>query len=157
MEEIVATLSENGVAYGINLVAALAIFFIGKWLVSLAAKIITKILTRARIDKTLVTFVGHLITMIGLAFVIIAAVNKLGVETTSIVAMLGAAGLAVGLALQGSLANFAAGVVLIVLQPFKVGDVVEIDGHVGTVKELQIFNTIIHTLDNRRLIFPNGK
>ena len=148
---------EYSALYGVNIVAACAIFFIGRILARVIANLIEKVMVKARIDQTLVSFVKNLAYMAMIVFVALAAISKLGVETTSLIAMLGAAGLAVGLALQGSLANFAAGVLLVIFKPFKIGDVVEIDGRVGTVKEIHIFNTIIHSLDNQRLIIPNAK
>lgn len=157
MEEIMNTVSTYLLTYGFRVLAALVILFVGRWIVDLLTKIISSLLDKARFDRTLSSFIQHLITMAGMAFVIIAAVNKLGVETTSIVAVVGAAGLAVGLALQGSLANFAAGVLLIIFKPFKVGDCIQLGSEVGIVQSLQIFNTVVHTLDNRRLILPNSK
>ncbi|MFH1460172.1 MAG: mechanosensitive ion channel domain-containing protein [Candidatus Omnitrophota bacterium] len=143
--------------YGLNIIAAILIFIIGKWLAKLVVSIVKKILTKAKIEKTLTNFVSNIVNVGLMAFVIIAALNKLGVETTSFIAVLGAAGLAVGLALQGSLANFAAGVLLIIFKPFKVGDFIQAGGALGTVQEIQIFNTIIHTMDNRREFVPNAK
>lgn len=157
MDSLTEKAYEFLITYGISIIAAALIFFVGKWIIGFISGMIEKVLKKAKVDHTLCSFVRHLVYMGGMAFVIVAAINKLGVETTSIVAMLGAAGLAVGLALQGSLANFAAGVVLIILKPFKVGDCIQIDGEVGIVQELQIFNTIVHSLDNRRLIYPNSK
>ena len=157
MEELLEQVYVYCATYGLNIIAAFLIFFIGKWVAKIASNILKKVLEKAHFDKTLTSFVAHLVYAGCLVVVFVAALSKLGVETTSIVAMVGAAGLAVGLALQGALANFAAGVILILFQPFKVGHVVEIDGQVGTVSEIQIFNTVIHTLDNRKLIFPNAK
>lgn len=108
-------------------------------------------------EKTLALFVRH-ITYFGMVvFVIIAALNKIGLQTTSLIAVLGAAGLAVGLALQGSLANFAAGIMLIIFKPFKAGDYIEAGGTSGIVQEVRIFNTILITLDNKRVFVPNSK
>jgi len=157
MEELINGMYEYLLTYGMRILAAIIIFIVGRWIVKLLANILSKILEKGKVDITLRSFVSHLVNMIGMAFVLIAAINKLGVETTSLVAVVGAAGLAVGLALQGSLANFAAGVILIVLKPFKVGDCVDLGGNVGIVQSIQIFNTIVNTLDNRRLILPNSK
>jgi small conductance mechanosensitive channel len=157
MEELTQKTYDFILTYGMSILAAALIFIIGKIVVRFLSNIVGKILEKAKVDKTLCSFVSHLVSMGGMLFVVIAAINKLGVETTSLVAVLGAAGLAVGLALQGSLSNFAAGVILIVLKPFKVGDCVEIGDEVGIVQELQIFNTIINTLDNRRIIYPNSQ
>ncbi|MFA5059181.1 MAG: mechanosensitive ion channel domain-containing protein [Candidatus Omnitrophota bacterium] len=145
------------IQYGINLLAAVVIFILGKWAAQIVSKIVDKSMTRSKINRTLVTFAKDMVYFIILAFAVIAALNKLGVETTSFIAVLGAAGLAVGLALQGSLSNFAAGVMLIIFQPFHVGSTVEAGGALGVVEEIQIFNTIIVTSDGKRIIVPNAK
>jgi small conductance mechanosensitive channel len=112
---------------------------------------------RNQVDKTLISFVCSLVYVLLLAFVIIAAINKLGIQTTSFIAIIGAAGLAIGLALQGSLANFAAGVLMIIFRPFKVGDLIEGGGTTGTVEEIQIFTTQLKSADNKTIIVPNSK
>ena len=144
-------------AWLMNIVIATVIVFVGrkvvKWLVSLVEKMMTK----AGMDEILVNFIGSIVNAVLLLFVIIAALDQLGVETTSLIALIGAAGLAVGLALQGSLQNFAAGVMLIVFRPFKLGDFVEAGGVVGVVEEISIFSTIMKTGDNREIIVPNGQ
>jgi small conductance mechanosensitive channel len=157
MEESINRMYEYVALYGMNMVAALFIFIVGRWCAKIITNILSTLLEKAKIELTLVTFIRHLSYIGLLVFVIIAALSKLGVETTSFVAVLGAAGLAVGLALQGSLANFAAGVLLIMFKPFKVGDLVQVCGDTGTVKEINIFNTIMHTPDNQRKIIPNSK
>lgn len=143
--------------YGLNLVAAVLIFIIGKWIAGILTSIIAKLMTKANVDATLVGFVKNLSYVGLMTFVVIAALGKLGIQTTSFVAIIGAAGLAVGLALQGSLANFAAGVILILFKPFKVGDFIIAGGEMGTVKEIQIFNTILAHPDNRKVIVPNAQ
>ncbi|MDD4955155.1 MAG: mechanosensitive ion channel [Candidatus Omnitrophica bacterium] len=143
--------------YGINFVYAILIFFIGKWAARLVSKISSAAMGRAKLNETLASFFKNIIYYVILIFVCIAALNKIGIETTSFVAIIGAAGLAVGLALQGSLANFAAGVMLILFQPFKVGDEVEAGGASGKVKEIQIFSTIIDAADKKIVIIPNAK
>jgi small conductance mechanosensitive channel len=145
------------VQWGVNLLAAILIFVIGKWVAGLVSKTFEKAMKRGKVNETLASFAKHLIYYGILAFVAIAALNKLGVETNSFVAIIGAAGLAVGFALQGSLANFAAGVMIILFQPFGVGDTIEAGGAAGTVKEIQIFSTIILSADNKRIIVPNSK
>ena len=150
-------IAENGITFLINLVAAAAIFFIGRWVAQLVAGLIKKAMDKAKVDPTLTKFVKNLIYSIMLVFVVIAAIGRLGVQTGSFIAILGAAGLAVGLALQGSLSNFAAGVMMIIFKPFKVGDYVEAGGTSGTVKEIQIFNTILNTPDNKMVIIPNAQ
>ena len=159
MENLMTQLQEfaeaNLVTYGYGLVAALLVFFIGKWVAGKIARW-SKALLGKRIDATVATFVGNLIHIVLIAFVAIAALDQLGVETTSLVAIVGAAGLAVGLALKDSLGNFAAGVMLIIFRPFKVGDYVEAGGAAATVKEIKIFATIMTTPDNKVITVPNG-
>lgn len=143
--------------YGVNVLAALAIFVIGKWVAAILAKVSERALLKSKIKETLATFTKNIVYFTILTFVCIAALNKLGIETNSFIAIIGAAGLAVGLALQGSLSNFAAGVMMILFEPFEINDYVEAGGAAGTVKEIQIFNTIIHTTDNKKVIVPNAK
>lgn len=143
--------------YALNLIAALVIFIVGKWVAKLVANIVARLFDRTNVDRTLASF-GRNITYFGLlTFVVIASLNKIGIETSSFLAVIGAAGLAVGLALQGSLSNFASGVMMIIFHPFKVGDYVEAGGAEGTVSEIQIFSTIIMTKDNKKIIVPNSK
>jgi small conductance mechanosensitive channel len=157
MQDITHTLYGYVVLYGMNVFAALAIFFIGKWTAHTIARILEQMMERANVEKTLASFAKNMAYVGMLAFVVIAALNKLGVETTSFIAVLGAAGLAVGLALQSSLANFAAGVMLVIFKPFKAGDFIEAGGTTGTVQEIQIFNSLLNAPDNRRVIIPNSK
>ena len=125
MNNILDKAYEYLITYGVSLVAAILIFIIGKWVARLASKIIENLLLKAKVEKTLASFVKHISYFGLLVFVIIAAISKIGIQTTSFIALIGAAGLAVGLALQGSLSNFAAGVMLIIFKPFKVGDFIE--------------------------------
>lgn len=157
MQETIDKMYGYLIQYGLNLVAAILIFIIGKWAARLVSNLVEAALLKAKIEKTLATFGKNMSYFAMLAFVVIAALNKLGVETNSFLAVIGAAGLAVGLALQGSLSNFAAGVMMIIFQPFKLGDYVEAGGAEGTVTDIQIFSTIIHTKDNKRVIVPNAK
>ncbi|MBF0478571.1 MAG: mechanosensitive ion channel [Candidatus Omnitrophica bacterium] len=149
--------NEFGLKYGVNLVWALVIFLIGKILARVIARFLEKVMRRSNLDATLISFLKELVYFGILAFVIIAALNQLGVQTTSIVAIVGAAGLAIGLALQGSLSNFAAGVMIIILKPFRLGDAVQAGGVTGEVKEIKIFNTLIATADNQHVMVPNSK
>jgi small conductance mechanosensitive channel len=143
--------------YGLSFVYAILIFIIGKWVASLASKMAGAAMTKSKLNETLASFLKNIIYYVLLIFVVIAALNKIGIETTSFVALIGAAGLAVGLALQGTLANFAAGVMLILFQPFKLGDKVEAGGASGVVKEIQIFSTIMESEDKKTIIVPNAK
>ena len=143
--------------YGLKVIIALAIFFIGKWVAKRVVNVVKKMMTRAKVDDTLVTFAGNVLYGLVLAFVVIAALSQLGVETTSLAAVLAAAGLAIGLALQGSLSNLAAGVMIILFRPFKNGDYIEGGGTAGTVEEISIFTTNLKTPDNRRVVVPNNQ
>jgi len=142
---------------GLNIIAAVVILIVGRIIVGFIARMVQRLMTKRNVDETLTKFVVSL-TRIGLlTFVVIMAIKKLEVEVTPFVAIIGAAGLAVGFALQGTLANFASGVMLIIFKPFKVGEYVEGGGSAGTVDAVQIFNTILKTPDNKRVIIPNSK
>lgn len=151
------TLESVVLEYGLNLVFALLIFFIGWWLARVISSSSKRILLKRHLDPTLAKFVGSLMYGLLIIFVIIAALGRLGVQTASLVAVLGAAGLAIGLALQGSLANFAAGVLMIVLRPFKVGDYITAGGSAGSVLEIGMFTTRLRSPDNKIIIVPNTK
>ncbi len=158
MDKAIDALRGYMLQYGVNILAAVLIFILGRMAARFVAGIVEKILLKAKVNVTLVSFGKHLGYYVLMTFVVIAALNKMGVETSSFIAVIGAASLAVGLALQGSLSNFASGVMLILFQPFKVGDVIEAGGAHGRVHEIQIFNTIIVSLDNqKRIIVPNSK
>ncbi len=149
---------QAAVGFGLNLLAAIAIFVIGQWLSKIIARFVKRLLARNHaVDVMLVNFLSTFAYYISLAFVIIAALNRLGIQTTSIIAVLGAAGLAIGLALQGSLSNFAAGVLMVFFRPFRVGDFIEGAGTIGTVKEITLFTTTLLSPDNKTVIIPNTK
>lgn len=143
--------------YGWNLLAAIAVFVIGRWMAKLVTRAMMRAARKARVDETLVGFFDNLIYMVLLTVVCISALAKLGVDPNGLTAVLAAMGFAVGMALQGSLGNLAAGIMLVFFKPFRVGDLVEVAGNRGTVVEIQIFNTILLTLDNIRIIVPNNK
>ncbi len=157
MEDVLNTIYTYLATYGLKVLAALVIFIVGRWLANIISNLLKKALIKARVDETLARFAKNLSYIAMLVFVVIAAVSKLGVDTTSFAVVIGAAGLAIGFALQGSLGNFASGVMLIIFKPFKVGDFIEAAGKKGTVKEIQIFNTILNSPDNVRIIIPNGQ
>lgn len=150
-----------GVAYvgnfGLKLVAAIAILIIGYMIAGLIKQWSIKLMKRRNLEPTLIGFIASLLYALLLAFVVIAALSELGIETASFIAVVGAAGLAIGLALQGSLANFAAGVLMLIFRPFKADDFVEAAGVSGTVEEIHIFTTQLRTGDNKTVIIPNGK
>jgi small conductance mechanosensitive channel len=143
--------------WGIKLLAAILIFLIGKWIAKMVGKIIHTAMIKSKTDETLATFISNITYFLLLIFVVIAAISKLGVQTTSFVAIIAASGLAIGLALQGSLANFAAGVMLILNHPFKMGDNITTAGQTGKVHEIQMFSTILTDPDGRAIIIPNSK
>ncbi|OKY75340.1 MAG: mechanosensitive ion channel protein [Desulfobulbaceae bacterium DB1] len=157
MEDILVQVQEVITFYGLNILAALIIYIIGRLTAKFLQGFAEKLMTKGKVDPTLIHFVGNLAYIGMLTFVILAALNQLGIQTTSFIAVLGAAGLAVGLALQGSLSNFAAGVLLILFHPFKKGDFIEAAGTAGTVEEIQIFTTMLATPDNKAIIVPNSK
>ena len=136
---------------------AIALFFIGRVLARFAKRIVRKIMTKAQIDPTLTAFATNILFYAIMAFVVLAVLGQLGIETTSLIAAIGAAGLAIGLALQGSLTNFAAGIIIIIFRPFHVGDWVEVDGYSGYIIEIELLATTLKTLDNRTVVIPNGK
>jgi small conductance mechanosensitive channel len=157
MDAFLDTIYKDLAQYGPKALGALVIFLVGRWLAGVAGRIVEKAMVKAHIDKTIAKFAKNL-THIGiLVVVVIAALGTAGVATAQFAVVIGAAGLAVGLALQGSLANFASGFLMVIFRPFKVGDFIEAAGVKGTVKEIQIFNTLINTPDNIRVIIPNAQ
>jgi small conductance mechanosensitive channel len=144
------------IPWGLNIVLALVTFVVGRWIARLVTRGLSHVLTRANIDDTLNRFLSNIAYTALFAVVVIAALNQLGVDTTSVLAVFAAAGLAVGLALKDSLSNFAAGVMLILYKPFKVGDYIEAAGTAGSVETIGIFNTILKTPDNREVSVPNA-
>ena len=156
IEHIMALVSGYIVTYGIKFIVAIAIFIVGKWLANMIAGFLENSLKKKGVDVTLSAFVKNIVYYILLIIVIIAALGQLGIQTASFVAIIGAAGLAIGLALQGSLANFAAGVLIILFRPIKTGDFVEIAGVSGSVSEISIFATTLLTGDNKTVIVANA-
>jgi len=142
--------------YGLQILAAIAIFVIGRWVAKWLVGVARRLMRNANTDEILIGFVGNVLYGLALAFVVIAALSQLGVETTSLAAIIAAAGLAIGLAFQNSLSNLAAGLMIIIFRPFKIGDYVEAGGTAGTVDEISIFTTTFHTPDNRQIIVPNN-
>ncbi len=143
--------------YGLKVVAAIAILILGRMASGWIRGLIRTVMQRAGTDPMLISFVSNLAYFAMLAFVVIAALNQLGIQTTSFIAVLGAAGLAIGLALQGSLQNFAAGVLIIIFRPYKVGDFIEGGGTTGVIESMDIFTTRMKTGDNKTVIVPNSK
>lgn len=156
-DQFLLMVQTTGVEFVKNLAGALIIFYVGRWVAGMVVRGIATVMQKSNMDKTLETFICNLVRMTLILFVIIAAVNQLGIQTTSLIAVLGAAGLAVGLALQGSLSNFASGVLIILFRPYKVGDYIEGAGVTGSVEDMQILTTVLTTGDNKRVIVPNSQ
>jgi small conductance mechanosensitive channel len=156
MENLLPRIIEFLTIYGIKVIAAIAVFIIGRWVARALTNLVKKVMEKRKVDATLISFTANLAYIGLLVFVIIAALGQLGIQTTSFIAVIGAAGLAIGLALQGSLSNFAAGFLMIIFRPFNVGDFIEGAGVAGTVEEIQIFTTTLKTPDNKTAIIPNA-
>jgi len=139
-----------------HLIFAIVIVLIGRWLARFISRLIERVMTAAHIEQTVINFITHIASILVMVFAVLMALGRLGIETTSILAILGAAGLAIGLALQGSLSNLAAGVLLIIFRPFKQGDFIEAGGVLGSVLEIQMLTTVMNTPENLRLIVPNS-
>ena len=150
-------ISSLGFDFGIKALTAIVIFYVGRLVAKIVTNGIRKVMTSREVDKILESFVTSLVYWAMMTFVIIAAINQLGIQTASLIAIMGAAGLAIGLALQGSLANFAAGVLIVLFRPYKTGDWVEAAGISGSVVKVQILTTILKTGDNKEIIVPNGQ
>ena len=149
-------LAQVGMSFGTNLLAALAIFFIGRWVATRVVTLMKAALTRAKVDKTLVSFLGNVANIGLLILIIIAALGKLGIPTTSVTALIGGAGLAVALSLKDQLSHFAAGALIILFRPFKVGDFIRVNGFEGIVREIKMVQTSLSTSDNEEIILPNS-
>ena len=156
VEEYTTTVIEYASLYGIQFLTAILIFIVGKWVAKRVVNMVKNMMRKGNVEETLVNFGGNIMYGLLLAFVVIDALSQLGVETTSLAAIIAAAGLAIGLALQGSLSNFAAGVMLILFRPFKLGDYIEAAGTAGTVEDMSIFTTALKTPDNCQIIIPNA-
>ena len=143
--------------FGLHLLGALLVFILGRWVAKGILRALDKVMERSKVDISLRKFLGDVIYAILFVSIAVVSLDTIGIKTTAVVAVLGAAGLAVGLALQGSLSNFAAGVMLIVLRPYKVTDLVQIGKYLGRVEAIKIFNTLIITGDNREITIPNGQ
>ena len=157
MEEVIVRIKEWLALYGLRVIAAVLVLIIGRFVAGIIRGLLVKATAKRKIDPTISQFVVNFAYVLLMTFVVLAALGQLGVQTTSFVAVIGAAGLAVGLALQGSLANFAAGFLMIIFRPFKKGDYIEGAGTAGIVEEIQVFTTILKTPDNKKVIIPNAK
>jgi small conductance mechanosensitive channel len=146
-----------GIDFGLQFLLAVVIFYVGRIVARLVTKFLRKLMQAQEVDKILEGFVCNLAYSVLMIFVVIAAINQVGLETTSLVAVMGAAGLAIGFALQGSLSNFASGVLIVLFRPYRVGDWVEAAGISGAVLQVQILTTVLKTGDNKQIIVPNGQ
>ncbi len=155
--QLLELLQAKGIDFGINLAIALAIFYVGKFAVKLVVRAVGKVMQKQGVDKTLETFICNLVQASLMIVIVIAAIGAIGIQTTSFIAIFGAAGLAIGLSLQGSLSNFAAGVLIVLFRPYRVGDFIEAAGIMGSVEQVQILTTILKTGDNKQIIVPNSQ
>lgn len=156
LEKIWLLVADLAAGYGLKIIGALAILIIGRMVAGILTGIVQELLVKSKTDETLTKFFTRLTRILLMTFVLLAALGTLGIETTSFIALIGAAGLAVGFALQGSLSNLASGVMLIAFRPFKVGDYIEAGGASGSVEAIELFNTILNTPDNKKVIVPNS-
>ena len=147
---------QYGAEYGVRIIGAIAIFVIGKWVAKKLSGLIKKLMERGEIDPTLSAFIASIIDILLMVVVVLAAIKNLGIDTTSFIAILGAAGLAIGLALQGTFGNIGSGVILILFRPFEVGNFVSVGGESGTVEAITLFNTTLLTPDNKVILIPNS-
>jgi len=157
MEETLDNLINYVSVYGLNILAALVIFVVGRWLARVISNLLEKVLKTRNVDSTLASFLKNLVYYVLFIFVLLAVLAKLGIQTTSFIAVLGAAGLAVGMALSGSLSNFASGVMIVLFKPFKLGHFIDAGGAKGVVQEIKIFSTVLSSPDNVRIIIPNSQ
>lgn len=156
IDQVLEKLVSSAVDLALRLFIAIVVFYLGKMMINRIYKSVDKILLRRQVDRSLATFVRSLIKIVLLFILIIIAISILGIETSSFIALFASAGLAVSMALSGTLQNFAGGVLILLLKPYKVGDFIEFQGFTGKVKEIQIFNTILSTVDNKWISIPNG-
>lgn len=154
--ELLSTLGRDALQFGIKLLAALAIYIIGAWLIKVVKKVLDRFLEKRKAEPAIVTFTMSLVTALLWVVLIIITIGTLGVETTSLAALLAAGGMAIGMALSGTVQNFAGGVMILIFKPFKVGDYIEAQGFAGSVTEVNITSTKLTTLDNRVIVLPNG-
>ena len=157
IEQLLAKVYELFTVFGVKILGAIVVFILGRWVAKFFANLLRKLMDKREVEPTVTKFVGNLTYFALLTFIVLAALGQVGIQTTSFIAVIGAAGLAIGLALQGSLANFAAGFLLILFRPFRVGDFIDAAGVAGTVEAIQIFTTRMVTPDNKTIIIPNSK
>jgi len=156
IEHYMQMLGDMGLQFGVQFLLAIVVYFVGSFIIKKVVSLVAKGLENRKVEITLHSFLLSIISTLLKAILLIVIASMIGIETSSFIAILGAAGLAIGLALQGSLANFAGGVLILLFRPFKAGDAIKAQGFVGSVEEIQIFNTILKTFDNQRIVIPNA-
>lgn len=156
LERLINSVIEQGGQLGLTIIKAIIVFVVGRFVIRMVNKLVRNILIKRNIDPSVKTFVGSLVNVTLMILLIISVVGALGVQTTTFAALLASAGVAIGMALSGNLSNFAGGLIILLFKPYKVGDYIESQGVGGTVKEIQIFHTILITPDNRNIFIPNG-
>ena len=156
LDVFVTKMIDLGISVGSKILLAIVVFIVGRWIVRRLNKLLAKILEKSQVEASLSTFVKSLVNITLTLLLIIVVIGVLGIETSSFIALFASAGVAIGMALSGTLQNFAGGVMILLFKPFKVGDTIEAQGQSGTVREIQIFNTILATPDNKIIIIPNG-
>lgn len=156
LDELLDKMISGMVSFAINLALAALVFYLGRFIITRLHRFLVSILTRRKVEASLTTFILSLVKMLLYFILIVTVIGILGIETSSFIALFASAGVAIGMALSGTLQNFAGGVLILLLKPYKVGDFIESQGYAGTVREIQIFHTIISTADNRIIIVPNG-
>ena len=156
LDVFVTKMIDLGISVGSKILLAIVVFLVGRWIVRRLNKLLAKILEKRQVEASLSTFVKSLVNITLTLLLIIVVIGVLGIETSSFIALFASAGVAIGMALSGTLQNFAGGVMILLFKPFKVGDTIEAQGQTGTVREIQIFNTILATPDNKIIIIPNG-
>ena len=155
-QDLFKTVANGAVSIALKIVIALVIFWVGRWLIRRVRKMMDRIMTRRNVDVSLRAFLISLVTITMMLFLIIITIGILGIDTTSFIALFASAGLAIGMALSGTLQNFAGGVMILLFRPFRVGDFIEAQGQSGTVKEIQLIHTLLNTADNKTILLPNG-
>ncbi len=155
-DDLIQSLISDVVRFAISLAIAIAVFYAGRWLIGRIYRVVENILRRRHVEASLTTFILSFVKIVLYFILIVTVVGILGIETSSFLALFASAGVAIGMALSGTLQNFAGGVLILLLKPFKVGDTIEAQGYAGTVKKIEIFNTVITTPDNKTIIIPNG-
>ena len=156
INDMITWIKEAGLEYGLKIVGAVVALIVGLWVIGTLTRFMARIMKKREMDPSLTSFIRSLVNILLKVALVISIAGMVGIEMTSFIAILGAAGLALGLALSGTLQNFAGGVMILIFKPYKVGDVVEAQGYTGKIKEIQIFNTIMLTPDNKTIIIPNG-